>query len=300
MTINELWTVGDVIENEWKVLKILGGPGESGFGIVYVLGDLVNGSVDAAKTFQQLVEENTEELRRKFRMEARIWNRLAGHANIVEPRGVFDFVGLPFMMSAYIEEGDLSTPIRAGVFSDRLADVCDLGMQACDGLTFAQEHGVKAHLDIKPRNCLLTRGHLKICDFGLARTLDGFELKSSDTGVFDDSLALMSSSEGTVAGTPMYMAPEQIYTPKEANHRADIFSLGLMLFEMITGARPRSGPDEVPNYEKIRNGKFRSVLKKCSSQNPDARFQSYYELRAALAAIYTSKTGQKAHLGGSS
>ena len=215
MTINELWTIGDVVEKEWKVVKILGGPRgprRSGFGIVYVLHNLLNGSVDAAKTLQQLVEENTEELKNKFRMEATIWNRLAGHPNIVEPRGVLDFVGLPFMMSEYIEEGDLSLPIRAGLFNDRLAEVCELGMQACDGLTFAQKHGVKAHLDIKPRNFLLRRGHLKICDFGLARTLDGFELKTKGTGVSNDGLALMALPGGVVAGTLMYMAPEHRYT----------------------------------------------------------------------------------------
>ena len=72
-------------------------------------------------------------------------------------------------MSEYIEEGDLNLPIRAGLFTDRLAEVCDLGMQVCDGLTFALQHGVKAHLDIKPTNCLIKRGQLKICDFGLAR-----------------------------------------------------------------------------------------------------------------------------------
>ena len=192
----------------------------------------------------------------------------------------------------------MSLSIRAGLFTDRLAEVCDLGMQVCDGLTYALQHEVEADLDMKPTNCLLKRGHLKICDFGLARTLDGFESKNNGRKFSTDALTLINSqSGGLIAGTPLYMAPEQIHSPAEVDHRADIFSVGLMLLEMITGSPPRRVAEELPTGESVRNGKFRSVVKKCFSPKPEARFQTFPELREALSATFQTKTGKPAHKG---
>jgi serine/threonine protein kinase len=107
MQLEDLWKVGDVVENEYEVLRILGGPRRSSMGIVYVLRYKGTKRVEAAKTYQLLIESDTVETRLRFKNEAKIWNGLKGHPNIVDPCGVLEFAGLPFMMSEYVEGGPL-------------------------------------------------------------------------------------------------------------------------------------------------------------------------------------------------
>ena len=129
MQLEELWKVGDVIENEYEVLQILGGPRRSSMGIVYVLRNKDTKRVEAAKTYQLSIESDTTETRKRFKDEARIWNGLKGHPNIVDPGGVLEFAGLPFMMSEFAEGGDLGMAISNARFVNNLEEVCDLGMQ---------------------------------------------------------------------------------------------------------------------------------------------------------------------------
>jgi serine/threonine protein kinase len=269
-------------------------------GIVYVLRNNTTHNVEAAKTYQLLIESDSIELRQRFKREAEIWNRLVGHPNIVEPSGVLEFVGLPFMMSEYIDGGDLGHAIREGVFIDNLERVCDIGMQFCDGMAFALDHGVKAHLDIKPSNLLLSESrYLRICDFGIARALDG--APQSTHTIPDDSsceLFLISTPTGVIAGSPLYLAPEQWDDPESVDHRTDIYSFGLVLYEMLTRCPPqRDRLTDSLSLTAIRNGKMRSLVGKCIRKRREDRFATFVDLREALGAVYTSKTGGAPHKG---
>jgi serine/threonine protein kinase len=300
MRIDELWKVGDVVENEYEVLQILGGPQKSSMGIVYVLRNKGTRYIEAAKTYQLLIESDSVELRQRFEREAQIWNRLAGHPNIVEPRGVLHFVGLPFIMSEFVDGGDLGHAIRQGAFVDALERVCDIGMQFCDGMAFALDHGVRAHLDIKPSNLLLSDNrYLRICDFGIARTLDGAS-KSDDSADNTSSceLLLISTPGGVIAGSPLYLAPEQWEDPESVDHRTDIYSFGLVLYEMLTGCPPpRDRLTDFLSLTPIQNGKMRSIIGKCLQKRKEDRFMTFADLREALGVVYTSKTGRAPHKG---
>jgi len=269
-------------------------------GIVYVLRYKGTKRVEAAKTYQLLIESDTVETRLRFKNEAKIWNGLKGHPNIVDPCGVLEFAGLPFMMSEYVEGGDLGMAISNAAFVNNLEEVCDLGMQFCDGMAYALEHGVKAHLDIKPSNLLLAKsGHLQICDFGIARALDGVVPPSRtppETGACD--LMLISTPTGTFAGSPLYMAPEQEDDVESVDHRADIYSFGLVLFEMLTQQIPHlDRGSQAQSLRTLQNGKMRSLVGKCLRMRREDRFSTFAELREALGAIYTAKTGRSPHKG---
>src|SRR2546423_3378140 len=159
----------------------------------------------------------------RFQREARAMARL-NHANIVT---VYDFgqVGdLYYLLMEYVDGVNL----RHALHASRLAPEEALAIvpQICDALQYAHDQGV-VHRDIKPENILLDRlGRVKIADFGLAKML----------GKSPENFTLTGTQQ--VMGTPRYMAPEQIEKPSSVDHRADIYSLGVVFYEMLTGELP--------------------------------------------------------------
>ncbi|MBL9126892.1 MAG: serine/threonine protein kinase, partial [Verrucomicrobiales bacterium] len=159
----------------------------------------------------------------RFHREARTLARL-NHPNIVT---VFDFGrrdAFCFLLMEFVDGVNLRQALRAGRFSPEQA----LGLvpKICEALQFAHDEGV-LHRDIKPENLLLDgRGRVKIADFGIAK------LVGDATG--ERGLTV----SGAALGTPAYMAPEQIENPSDVDHRADIYSLGVVIYEMLTGELP--------------------------------------------------------------
>src|SRR6185503_8536753 len=159
----------------------------------------------------------------RFNREGRFLAKL-NHPNIVS---VFDFGqagGFYFLLMEYVDGVNLRQAMRAGRFSP--AEALGIVPKICEALQYAHEQSV-LHRDIKPENILLdAKGRVKIADFGIAKL------------VGEDAHPFGLTGTGAALGTPHYMAPEQMKSPGDVDHRADIYSLGVVFYEMLTGELP--------------------------------------------------------------
>ena len=205
----------------------------------------------------------------RFTREARALARL-NHPNIV---AVYEFGqagDLPYFIMEFVDGSNLREIQRAGKLSPRQA----LGFvqQICEALQFAHDEGV-VHRDIKPENILVDkRGRVKIADFGIAKLLGEATPTSALTGVKD------------VVGTPNYMAPEQLETPQAVDHRADIFSLGVVFYELLTGELPL-GKFAPPSQKAQVDIRLDEVVLRALQKEPERRYQHASQLRTDVADI---------------
>jgi eukaryotic-like serine/threonine-protein kinase len=267
--------------------RILGELGRGAMGVVYRAQDPALDRIVALKTIILSDEaEGREEYHKRFTQEARAAGKLT-HPNIVT---TFDFGeegDLAYMAMELLEGTDLRVRLKEGALPT--AEAVDIAVQVADGLGFAHERGV-VHRDIKPGNImLLERGGAKIMDFGIAR------MRSAD----------FKTSTGMVLGTPRFMSPEQI-AGEPVDQRSDIFSLGVMLYEMLTGAMLFAGAESaqiahnVTNLEheppSLRNPEVTSLLDfvvaRALKKDPAVRYQDAYELAADLRTCLAELGGR--------
>ncbi|MFN0244021.1 MAG: serine/threonine-protein kinase [Planctomycetota bacterium] len=212
----------------------------------------------------------------RFLREARTLARLS-HPGIV---AVHDFgcaAGLHFLIMEYVDGVDLRRLLREGPLAPRQA--LAIARELCDALQFAHDEGV-VHRDIKPENVLIdARGRVKVADFGLAKLVDA----AADA-------ALTRSDQ--VMGTPHYMAPEQLERPLDVDHRADIFALGVVLYEMLTGSLPR-GKFELPSRRVHVDVKLDEIVLRALEREPERRYQHALEVKTDvdLVPLQASRAG---------
>lgn len=240
--------------------------GRGGMGAVYAARQT---SLDRNVALKLLPEELSRDAAaaERFRREARAL-AILNHPNIVAihdfgetPRGSFYFV------MEQVEGTDLHRLIRDGELP--LAKALDVVRQVCDALEFAHSKGI-VHRDIKPANILVDdQGRVKVSDFGLAILLTDSSAEPSPT---------MTNG---VVGTPEYVAPEQRRGDGSVDHRADIYSLGVMLYEMLTGTLP-CGAFEPPSRKSEVDGKMDRVVIRAMQPEPDKRYQRASEVRDDL------------------
>jgi tRNA A-37 threonylcarbamoyl transferase component Bud32/type II secretory pathway pseudopilin PulG len=205
----------------------------------------------------------------RFAREARALARL-NHPNIVT---VYDFgqTGeIYYLLMEYVDGVNL----RHAQQASRLAPSEALAIvpQICDALQYAHDQGV-VHRDIKPENVLLDRsGRVKIADFGLAKLL----------GKGPDNFTLTRTQQ--VMGTPRYMAPEQIERPTSVDHRADIYSLGVVLYEMLTGELP-IGRFQPPSEKVQVDVRIDQVVLRALDKEPERRYQRASQVKTELASL---------------
>jgi len=230
---------GDRIGGRYQVHKALMG----GMGEVYLCLDLETNYPRALKTFQQRYLTNTQILRRAFEQEVATWVALEKHPNIVRCFYMTTLDNQPFMVLEWIagEEGrgtDLRSWLRHGPLEVKLA--LEITLDICYGLLHAQaKHPDQrfVHRDLKPENILMAQGGLaKITDFGLAQIVKAAGLETGLESAVIDSRHSFNAGQG-IAGTPAYMAPEQ-WRGEPLDVRTDIYALGCILYELITGALP--------------------------------------------------------------
>ena len=203
--------------------------GQGGMGFVYKARQSKLDRWVALKVLSPSLAENPD-FAKRFEREAKLLARL-NHPNIV---AVYDFGrqgDFFFLLMELVEGVNLREAMRTERFAPQKA--LSIVPNICEALQFAHDEGV-LHRDIKPENILLdTKGRIKIADFGIAKMLD--DGSSNVTGL---------TKHGASMGTPHYMAPEQIENPSEVDHRADIYSLGVVFYELLTGELPlgRFGP----------------------------------------------------------
>jgi len=264
---------------------ILGELGKGAMGVVYLAKDPLIGRRLAIKTFRQnysAADPDYEQFRQRFLREARTAGAL-NHPNIVT---IHDMDAsdseVYFIAMEYLEGTDLKQLMRREKLELRF--VVETVAQVADGLGYAHSKGV-IHRDVKPANIVITpEKQAKIMDFGIAR------MGASNLTV-----------KGQLLGTPNYMSPEQIQG-KEVDHRADLFSLGVLLYELITGRKPFQGdsltvvshriiydeytsPDEyVPDLPP----KLIKILEKALQKDPADRYQDGYELARELRSVFTA------------
>jgi len=278
------WKVGDRVGDRWDIHKI---DDTGGMGTVYIVYDDKLHEPLAMKTFKG-DERTTGE---RFRREALLWVKAGFHPNVVEARSVETIEAKPYVLMEFVSGGSLRRWIDTPRLKGDLQRVVALAIQFCDGMTYLVSQGVRVHRDIKPENCLITeKQELKVSDFGLAKAFDD-----------DHSQPHGGITQTGMWGTPHYMAPEQFYDPKHADLRADIYSFGVMLFEMVAGNRPfperhweftpRHTTKRVPHIPTL-PPELDAVIQTCLAEDPDARFADFAVLRENLARTYRDLTGK--------
>ena len=204
--------------------KVLGELGRGAMGVVYKAEDPNLDRTVALKTIN--LDKDTEgraEYQKRFFLEAKAAGKL-NHANIVTTYDFGEVDGMAYLAMELMEGTDLRKRVQQGAIP--AIEAVEIACQVAEGLAYAHHRGI-VHRDIKPANIMLPeRGPAKIMDFGLARM----------------RLADHKTSTGIVLGTPRYMSPEQI-SGQPVDHRSDIFSLGIVLWEMLTGKRLFSGTE---------------------------------------------------------
>lgn len=208
----------------------------------------------------------------RFQREAKLLARLQ-HPNIVSVYDVGQAGKLFYLIMEYVEGANLRHIERAGELTPKSA--MQIVPQICQALEFAHEHGV-VHRDIKPENILLnTNGDVKIADFGLAKM-----------GGRTDDFSL--TAQGQVMGTPHYMAPEQVERPSEVDHRADIYSLGVVFYEMLTGELPL-GRFSAPSDRARVDERLDGVVMRALEKQPEQRYQRVSDVQVDINRLAESK-----------
>ena len=204
--------------------KIVSELGRGAMGVVYKAEDPNLDRTVALKTIHlEKDAEGSSDYRKRFMLEAKAAGKLT-HANIVTVHDFGEVDGTAYLAMELLEGTDLRKRVQQAPIPP--IEAVEIASQVAEGLAFAHHRGI-VHRDIKPANImLLERGPAKIMDFGLARM----------------RLADHKTSTGIVLGTPRYMSPEQI-SGQPVDHRSDIFSLGIVLWEMLTGRRLFSGTE---------------------------------------------------------
>ena len=287
--------------------EILEQIGAGGMGVVYRATDVRLGRTVAIKVLPPAFAEDAVRLRR-FEAEARTLASL-NHPDIVTIHDLGEHEGSPFLVMELLEGVNLRDKLGAGPVPPRRA--LEIGLELARGLTAAHEKGI-LHRDLKPENIFITRdGRVKILDFGLAKLKVGSAvipgLDSGETESLD--VDGNRTGAGVLVGTVAYMSPEQA-CGKALDGRSDIFALGVILWEMLTGRAPFRRDsvvatlgailkDEPPGLDPGLNVPplLERVLYTSLAKDPEGRFHSAHDLAFALQAA--SESGSAPRISGS-
>jgi predicted Ser/Thr protein kinase len=252
-------------------LEIIAFIGKGGMGAVYKARQPALDRIVALKILPPLTAGGSNFVER-FNREARALAKL-NHPNIVAVYEFGQVNGLPFFIMEFVDGLNLRQLERAGKLSPR--EAVQIVPQICEALQFAHDEGI-VHRDIKPENILLDKkGRVKIADFGIAKILG----REPDVTI---------TETGGSIGTPHYMAPEQMEKPTTVDHRADIFSLGVVFYEMLTGELPL-GKFAPPSSRKIEvDVRLDEVVLRALEKDPELRYQHASQVKTAVDTISSS------------
>jgi len=251
--------------------------GQGGMGRVYRAQQPHLNRTVALKVLSAERADDPEWLER-FNREARALARLS-HPNIVQ---IYDFGEnpLPYLLMEHVDGVNLRQAMQQGGLTPREALV--IVPKLCDALHYAHEHGV-LHRDIKPENILIdTEGRVKLVDFGLAKLRD------------ENMLPFTLTQSGAKLGTLAYMAPEQVEKPADVDHRADIYSLGVVLYEMLTGELPL-GRFPTPSEASGADARLNAIVMRTLEKHREKRFQSAGEMKTGLESVASKRSTCQRH-----
>ncbi|MDB5215381.1 MAG: serine/threonine protein kinase [Myxococcaceae bacterium] len=288
---------GDVIAGKFRVERILG---EGGMGYVVSARHLQLGQMVALKFMRD--EICTPDYKSRFLREARNTVRLKSkHVSRVLDVGALEG-GAPYMVMEYLEGTDLSDLLhKKGPVPAH--EACEYVLQACEAISEAHGYGI-VHRDLKPANLFLTKGQsgepiVKVLDFGVSKVLDlGMEDDTNPGGrPRRDRPDSVVTKVTDLLGSPSYMAPEQIISARDADARSDIWSLGVILFRLISGKAPFHAPSLGELIQQIMHGPLpnlrdakpdvphglENVVARCLERDRNARLSDVIELARLLA-----------------
>lgn len=299
------YKIGDKINGEYKVLNVFGGEGQSGMGVVYLVESNSYIEPFVIKTFQGTTEDQIT----RFKTEAEAWIEVGIHENIVQ--ALFAvlineqlFIGAEYIAKDEYKRNTISDYLEIGGYSDDM--IINWTFQFCWAMQRALERGIQSHRDIKPDNLMVNaNGILKVVDFGLSKYNEEFgKLKPKRINVFERLKNAFSGNKsnpsltqkGTFMGTILYASPEQLMDSSSVDFRSDIYSFGIVLYQLITrGKYPYStiGKTTVEELAIMHlkepiievNHFLFPIIRKCLSRSPLERFSSYQELISTLKKV---------------
>jgi serine/threonine protein kinase len=269
--------ISSALENRFQLLKEIG---RGGMGIVFQAHDKQLKEQVAIKVLSPLLSNNTDGIERLKREVSAA--RKITHPNVIRIHDISESGGLHFVSMEYFSGTTLKEIIkRDGSYS--AAQGSQIVFQICDGLESAHRHGV-IHRDLKSQNIIVNEhGELKIIDFGLA------------TSIHQQGM----TATGLILGTPEYMAPEQV-SGKKADERADIYSFGIILYEIFTGRVPFTGDTAIAiGFQQMRedprppreinpqiSSELERIILKALKKEPASRYSSVAEMRTDLESAF--------------
>jgi serine/threonine protein kinase/WD40 repeat protein len=281
--------------------RVLDKIGSGAMGEVFRARDERLGRDVAIKLIRPASSNNPDHLRR-FELEARAAAAL-NHPNIVAIYDVGISDGTPYIVCELLEGKTLRKLLAEGALPVRLA--VEYSLQIVQGLIAAHDHRI-VHRDLKPENLFVTTdGRVKILDFGVAK----LQSSPEDSGRSVEELTTVTKN-GAVIGTVAYMSPEQL-RGKAVDHRSDIFSIGAILYEMLTGRRAFRGETEVDTITAVLKENppvinleqasvpesVLQIVRHCLEKEPENRFQSARDLGFALDTLSTASGGRTNRFG---
>ncbi len=267
---------------EFPALEILELLGRGGMGAVYKARQRDLDRVVALKILRPGLDADPG-FAERFSREARALAQL-NHSGIVT---LYEFgrstAGRYFILMEFVDGVNLRQLLAAGRLAPReaLAIVPPL----CDALQYAHDRGL-VHRDIKPENILVDRlGRVKIADFGLARLASAGEPAGASASQAQRPADGGLTFAGECMGTPAYMAPEQRATPGAVDHRADLYALGVVLYQMLTGELPAAGQLQAPSRRVTLDVRLDEIVLRALEHEPTRRYASASELKTQLETV---------------
>ena len=307
---------GDTIVGEFLIQDVFGGEGKSGMGVVYLVTSRKFDRPFVLKTFQKDNNNSVE----RFRSEAEVWVATGIHSNIVQALFVDEineklFIGAEYIAPDEYGRNTITDYLKQGGTSNQ--NIIKWTAQFCYGMNQAISKGMKVHRDVKPDNLMVdANGNLKITDFGLSKFNNEFKdlnasIDQKDKGGFLNKFKglfgnqkievknIGLTNEGSFLGTILDASPEQIINSSNVDFRSDIYSFGIVLYQLISlGSFPYSlvGKTTIETLALMHlqepivkiNHPLASIAYKCLSRNINQRYQTFQELLKDLKSIADS------------